>query len=376
MTAAITPYTLHLPDADVEDLRRRVADTRWPDERPGAEWSDGVPLAVARDLARHWAHEFDWRAQEERINAVPQFTTPIDGNDVHFFHARSSRPGATPLLLVHGWPTGPMDFLAMIPLLAEPEGDAQAFDVIAPTIPGYGIGGPVSGWTLTRVADAFAELMERLGHDRYLVHGYDTGAGVARDLGLRRPEHVAGIHTTGMLGGQELTEETADMDDPDDAAAIAKGHAYQDETGAYAMLQSSRPQSLAYALTDSPVGQLSWTLERLHDWSTPAQDGDLPFDRDEILTVVSITWFFRTAGSSARYYKYGLPGWDAPLEPSSVPTAVLVMPDDLGRPIRRLAERSDRIIHWSTAPTGGHFAAWEQPRLVADDIRAGIGHLA
>lgn len=373
--APITPYTLRIDDAEVEELRRRVRATRWPDERPEAGWSDGMPLAIGRELAEHWADGFDWRAQEERINAHPQFTTEIDGHDQHFFHVRSPREDARPLLLIHGWPTGPTDFLAMIPLLTEPEDGSPAFHVIAPTIPGFGIGGPVSDWTLTRVAEAFAELMTRLGYERFLVHGYDTGAGVARDLGLLCPDRVAGIHTTGLLGGEELTEETADMSDPDEAAAVAKGYAYQYEVGGYAILQSTRPQSLAYALTDSPVGQLSWTIERLHDWSTATPDDTVPFDRDEVLTLVSLTWFFRTTGSSARYYKYGLPGWDQPLEPSTVPTAVLVMPDDLGRPIRRLAEQTDRIVRWTSAPTGGHFAAWEQPRLVADDIRAGVGHL-
>lgn len=372
----IRPYTLRVDEAELADLNERLAATRWPDEGPGEPWADGLPLDYAKELATYWKDDFDWRAQEDRINAVPQFTTMIDDHPVHFFHQRSGRPGAKPLLLVHGWPSGPTDFLDMVPLLTEPDGDEQAFDVVMPTIPGYGVSGPVNGWTLTRVADAFAVLMERLGYDRYLAHGYDTGAGVVRDLGLRHPDAVAGIHTTGMLGGEELTEETANMDDPAEARAVADGYRYQYEVGAYAMLQSTRPQSLAYALTDSPVGLMSWLVERFRDWSVDEGNPEEALDRDQMLATVSIYWFFRTIGSSARYYKYGLPNWAEPLEKSTVPTGILVMPHDIGRPVRRLAEQTDNIIHWTEAPDGGHFAAWGQPAIVAADIRAAIGHLA
>lgn len=374
--AAIHPFTLHVPDSEIADLHRRLEATRWPDEHPDAGWSDGLPLDYAERLAAYWRHDFDWRQQEERINAFPQFTTLIDGHDLHFFHIRSPRPDARPLLLVHGWPSGPTDFLSMVALLTEPDDGGQAFDVVAPTIPGFGVSGPVSGWTLTRVADAFAELMGRLGYDRFLAHGYDTGAGIVRDLGLRHPDAVAGVHTTGMLGGEELTEETADMSLPEEAAAVMDGYRYQYEIGAYGMLQASRPQSLAYALTDSPVGQMSWIVERFRDWSGADGEPESVLDRDEMLTVVSIYWFLRTAGSSARYYKYGLPNWAEPLQPSTIPTAILVMPDDFGRPIRRLVEQTDRVVHWTKAPAGGHFAAWEQPQLVADDIRASLGGLS
>lgn len=370
----VTLYHLHVSDDDLTDLRRRLAATRWPDERPEAGWSDGTPLAYARELVTYWETEFDWRAQEERLNAVGQYSTPIDAHDVHFFHVRSARPDATPLLLVHGWPSGPTDFLRMIPSLTDPGDGAQAFHVVAPTIPGFGLSGPVSGWTLARAADAFAQLMDRLGYARYVAHGYDTGAGVVRDLGLRHAHAVAGVHTTGMLGGEELTEETADMSNPEEARAVADGYRYQYEIGAYAMLQSTRPQSLAYALTDSPAGLLTWLVERYYDWS--AADAPEPvLDRDEMLTVVSIYWFFRTAGSSARYYKYGLPGWAEPLQPSTVPTGILVMADDIGRPVRRLVEQADTVVHWTEASAGGHFAAWEQPELVAQDIRAFLGAL-
>ncbi|GAA1617291.1 epoxide hydrolase [Brevibacterium sanguinis] len=371
----IQPFTLHIDDTELEELRQRLRRTRWPDERSDAGWSDGLPLSYARDLTEYWIRDFDWRRQESRINAFPQYTTLVDDHSVHFHHVRSTHPGAKPLLLIHGWPTGPTDFLGMIPLLTEPRSGGQPFDVVIPTIPGFGVSGPVEGWTLVRAADAFARVMGRLGYDRYLVHGYDTGAGIARELGLRHPGHVAGIHTTGLLGGESLTAETADMTDPEEARAVADGLRYTYDVGAYAMLQSTRPQSLAYALTDSPVGLMSWLIERYRDWSGARSAPEEALARDEMLTVVSIYWFFRTAGSSARYYKYGFPSWAEPLEPSTTPTAILVMPDDIGRPVRRLVEQTDALIHWTYAERGGHFAAWEQPELVAEDIRISIGSL-
>ncbi|WP_040156954.1 epoxide hydrolase family protein [Mobilicoccus massiliensis] len=368
--AVITPSNLHIDESELTDLKARLGATRWPDAGPTDDWSDGLPLSYARELAAYWKDEFDWRAQEARINAVSQFTTVIGDHPIHFFHERSPRPDAKPLLLVHGWPSGPTDFLDMLPLLTDPGEGQQAFDVVVPTIPGFGISGPTNGWTLAGVADAFAVLMERLGYDRYLAHGYDTGAGVVRELGLRHGDAVAAVHTTGMLGGEELTPETADMSVPEEARAIEAGMRYQYEIGAYAMLQSTRPQSLAYALTDSPVGQMSWMVERFHDWTGAQGSPDDVLGRDQM----SIYWFFRTAGSSARYYKYGLPNWAEPLQPSTIPTAVLVMPNDIGGLVRRLAEKADNIVHWRKAPTGGHFAAWEQSALVAEDIRESIGH--
>ena len=222
-TAPTQPFTLHIDDAELADLTSRLASTRWPDQGPTDDWSDGLPITYAKELVQYWKDEFNWRAQEARINAVPQFTTTVDGHDIHFFHARSTRPGAKPLLLVHGWPSGPTDFLDMIPLLTDPEEGQQAFDVVAPTIPGFGVSGPCVGWTITRVADAFAILMQRLGYDRYLAHGYDTGAGVVRDMGLRHPDALVALHTTGFLGGEELTHETADMTKPEEAQAVEAG---------------------------------------------------------------------------------------------------------------------------------------------------------
>lgn len=375
-TTQISPFTLHIDEAKLTDLHRRLESARWPDQGPTDGWEDGLPLEYAKDLTAYWKDSFDWRAQEARINNVPQFTTPIDGHDIHFFHQLSNRPDAKPLLLVHGWPSTPVDFLDMLPSLTDPSDGQQSFHVVIPTIPGFGISGPVNGWTVSRVADAFASLMNRLGYNRFLAHGYDTGAGIVRDLGIQHPGVVAGIHTTGMLGGEGLTHDTADMSDPTEAEAVERGMRYQYDLGAYAMLQATRPQSLAYALADSPIGQMSWMVERFHDWTNTGTTPEALLGCDQMLTAVSIYWFFRTAGSAARYYKYGLSDWSAPLPKSAVPTAILVMPNDISRPVRRIAEKTDEIVHWTEATKGGHFAAWEQPDLVAADIRSAIGHLS
>lgn len=375
-TTQISPFTLHIDETELTDLQQRLESVRWPDRGPTDDWADGLPLDYAKELTAYWKDGFDWRAQEARINAVPQFTTPIDGHDIHFFHQLSQQPEAKPLLLVHGWPSTPVDFLDMLPQLTDPGEDQQAFHVVIPTIPGFGISGPANGWTVSRVADAFATLMHRLGYDRFLAHGYDTGSGIVRNLGIQHPEAVAGIHTTGMLGGEGLTRDTADLSNPAEAEAVARGIRYQYDLSAYAILQSTRPQSLAYALTDSPIGQMSWMVERFHDWTSTEENPDALLGRDQMLTAVSIYWFFRTAGSAARYYKYGRPDWTAPLSKSDVPTAILVMPNDISRPVRRIAENTDEIVHWTEAAKGGHFAAWEQPDLVATDIRCAIGHLS
>lgn len=370
MSQDIHPFALDVPDNEIMELYQRLDGNRWLDGGKKDDWSDGLPLRYARDLVWYWRHVFDWRSQERRINSVPQFTTLIDGHHIHFFHVRSAHKNSMPLLLVHGWPSGPIDFLNMIPFLTEPQEDTLAFDLVIPTIPGFGVSGPAYGWNLNRVASAFSTLMYRLGYDQWFSHGYDTGAGVVREQGLQHPKSVIGIHTTGMLGGERLTISTANMEDPEERRAAEDSNRFKHDIGAYAMLQSTRPQSLAYALNDSPVGLLAWLVERFRDWSGAEGKPEDHLNRDQILTLVSIYWFFGTIGSSISYYKTGLSKWSKPLKPSNVPTAILVMPKDFNHPVRRIAEKSDQIIQWTEADRGGHFAAWEEPELVAGDIRA------
>lgn len=369
----IDPFRIDIPQADLDDLRDRLGRTRWPDELPGTGWSYGVPTSYARELAEYWRTTYDWRAHEAALNAYPQFTTEIDRQTVHFMHVRSPEPDALPLVLTHGWPGSIAEFMQIIGPLTDPRahgGDpADAFHVVAPSLPGFGFSGPTreTGWNLRRVARAWAELMHRLGYDRYGAQGGDTGALVSPELGRVAPGNVAGVHVNGALGFPSFEPgETEGLTEAERARlALYTDH---DRSG-YAMIQSTRPQTLAFGLHDSPAGQLAWIAEKFKEWTDPARD--LPedaVDRDQLLTDVSIYWFTGTAGSSARLYKEGATDWGQPVDKSDVPTGVAVFPGDAG--IRRVAEREHNVIHWSEFGRGGHFAAMEAPDLLVADVRA------
>ncbi|MEV0313246.1 epoxide hydrolase [Nonomuraea fuscirosea] len=370
---SIDPFRIDIPQADLDDLRDRLGRTRWPDELPGVGWSYGVPTSYARELAEYWRTTYDWRAQEAALNAYPQFTTEIDRQTVHFMHVRSPEPDALPLIITHGWPGSIAEFMKVIGPLTDPRahgGDpADAFHVVAPSLPGFGFSGPTreTGWNLRRVARAWAELMRRLGYDRYGAQGGDTGALVSPELGRVAPGEVAGVHVNGALGFPSFEPgETEGLTEAERARlALYTDH---DRSG-YAMIQSTRPQTLAFGLHDSPAGQLAWIAEKFKEWTDPARD--LPedaVDRDQLLTDVSIYWFTGTAGSSARLYKEGATDWGQPVDKSDVPTGVAVFPGDPG--IRRVAEREHHVIHWSEFGRGGHFAAMEAPDLLVADVRA------
>jgi pimeloyl-ACP methyl ester carboxylesterase len=371
---SIHPFHIEIPDAQLGDLRDRLAHTRWPVELPGVGWSRGVPLGYLRELAEYWRTGYDWRAQEAQLNQVPQFTTEIDGQNVHFLHVRSPEPDALPLIVTHGWPGSIVEFLDVIGPLTDPRAHgadpADAFDVVAPSIPGFGFSGPAreTGWDTDRVARAWAELMARLGYDRYGAQGGDTGALISPKLGRIAPDHVVGVHANGLLAFPS--------GDPGELAGLSDAEQAQlevlkrwgSELGGYAILQSTRPQTLAYALTDSPAGQLAWIVERFKDWTDPA--AELPedaVDRDRLLTNVTIYWLTATAGPSAQLYYEGAAAWGETPQPSGVPTGVAVFPMDTS--IRRLAEREHTITHWTEYDRGGHFAAMEAPDLLVDDIR-------
>ncbi|GAB4589792.1 epoxide hydrolase [Nocardia sp. IFM 10818] len=373
MSAEITPFRIEIPQEQLEDLHRRLDATRWPDEDPRAGWGQGIPLGYTRELADYWRHTYDWRAQEARLNSFPQFRTEIDGHNLHFVHVRSAEPEALPLILTHGWPGSIVEFLEVIGPLTDPVahgGKAEdAFHVVVPTIPGYGFSGPAVGWSTARAARAWAELMRRLGYDRYAAHGEDTGAAITRQLAVIDAEHLVAMHLTDIASAT-VTAETADPDDPIEQRAVERAQRYQYEFGAYAMLQASRPQTLSYGLADSPVGQLAWIVERFKDWTDSTNAPEDAVDRDAMLTNVMVYWLNGTAGSSARYYYEGAATWGAPEPDTSVPTAVAVMPEDIGVLIRRVAEQNHNIVRWTEFERGGHFAAMEEPDLIIDDLRA------
>ncbi len=376
MTSEITPFRIDVPQGDLDDLHARLANTRWPDQPADTGWRLGAPVDYVRELADHWRTGFDWRAQEERINRFPQFTTTIDGTNVHFLHVVSPEPEAPAVLLTHGWPGSIVEFLDVIGPLTDPRaygGDpADALTLVVPSIPGYGFSGPTAtpDWGPDRIAAAFAELMTRLGYARFGAHGGDWGAMISRELATRFPERLLGIHVT-MLASAVVRSE-ADLEGLEGLElekgkrSLAKGAKFAREGTAYAMLQATKPQTLAYGLHDSPAGQLAWIAEKFRSFSNTTED---LIDRDDLLADVSIYWFTQTANSSARLYAALTGGWGAPAPVNTVPTGVAVFPDDIGLPIRTLAERTDKIVHWTEFPRGGHFPGLEQPDALIGDVR-------
>ncbi|WP_449066139.1 epoxide hydrolase family protein [Planomonospora algeriensis] len=393
----IRPFRIDVPQARLDDLNARLAATRWPDELPGVGWSRGVPLAYLRELAEHWRTGYDWRKHETALNTHPQYLTAVDGQNLHFLHVRSPEPGATPLLLLHGWPGGFVDFLDVIGPLSDPRahgGDpADAFHLVVPSLPGFGFSTPLAGpgMNAARMAAVLVQLMELLGYDRYGVQGYDTGSWVAPHLGGQAPDRVIGIHLNALLafpiGAEGETDGLSETEQ-------RRWQAMQDFNDGYLQCNSKRPQTVAYGLHDSPVGQLAWIVEKFKELTHPEEA--LPedaVDRDRILTDVSLYWLTGTAGSAAQIYyeeisaatwsdATGTDGtgaadgtdrdepstaWDAASR-ATVPTGVLVSAHDVT--VHRWAERDHNVVRWTELDRGGHFLAMEEPGLLIDDVRA------
>jgi epoxide hydrolase len=370
--AQIRPFRIDIPQADLDDLRARLARTRWPDQLADVGWDYGIPLDYLRELAEYWRTSYDWRVHERELNGFPQFTTAIQGQRVHFLHVRSPEPDAVPLVMTHGWPGSVVEFTKVIGPLTNPRahgGDpADAFHLVLPAIPGYGFSGPTSepGWNVARIARAWDELMTRLGYQRYGAQGGDWGSMISRELGISVPAHVIGVHLN-MLFASGAADEAGLTDE--ERRRLDRSRQFRNTGMGYAAVQSTRPQTLAYALTDSPAGQLAWIVDKFRAWT----DGDLPedaVDRDQMLTNVTLYWLTGTAGSSARLYLEAARGgtWGPPA-PSTVPTGVAVFPYEISPPIRRFAERSNNIVHWTEFDRGGHFAAMEEPDLLIADVR-------
>jgi epoxide hydrolase len=377
------PFQVQIPQSQLDDLRQRIAATRWPDEMSGTEWSRGVPLAYLRELADYWRTSYDWGAAETRINQIPQFVTEIDGTSVHFLHIRSLEADATPLILTHGWPGSFVEFLDVIGPLTNPSAyggtPEDAFHVVVPSIPGYAFSGPTGqpGWDTDRVARAWKELMASLGYDKYVAQGGDWGAPISLRLGLADPEHVAGVHINMCVTFPPPDPAAlAALDDADRARLEFAGFFAQDGMG-WQKIQSTRPQTLAYGLTDSPVGQLAWIVEKFKEWTDSTDRPEDAVSRDLMLTNVTIYWLTATAGSSAQlYYESShldqdfFQTWGGPW-PLAMPAGVAVFPKDAVRPVRGWAEKIlPTLTHWTEFERGGHFAALEQPELFVTDVRA------
>lgn len=376
MSHEIRPFRIAVSDALLDDLRSRLRATRWPEAEAVADWSQGVPLAWMRDICTYWAERYDWRAREAALNRLAQFTTTIDGLDIHFVHVCSPHPRAMPLVITHGWPGSIVEFQKVIEPLVDPVahgGDASdAFDIVCPTMPGFGFSGKptATGWDVERIAGAWAQLMARLGYPRYGAQGGDWGSAVTTALGAQDTAHCAGIHITLAMASRPLPPEGAEPT-PDEARALRGIAHYQEWDSGYSMQQSTRPQTVGYALTDSPAGQAAWILEKFWAWTDCNGHPENILHRDELLDNVMLYWVTASAASSARLYWETFGGKKRKRPKVTIPTGVAVYPKEIVPPVRRwMASAHTDIRHWVEMPRGGHFAAFEQPQLFVDDVRA------
>jgi epoxide hydrolase len=376
--SGILPFRIEVPQVAVDDLKERLANIRWPDESPGEGWSRGVPTDYLKGLAKYWQTQYDWRHYEAKLNEYPQFTTSIGGQNLHFLHVRSPEPNPTPLMLIHGWPGSVLEFLDVIGPLSDPRahgGDpADAFNLVIPSIPGHGFSRPLSGagWTHDRIAETFTELMGRLGYQRYGVQGGDAGAFIAPEMGRIDPAHLVGVHVNALVQIPSVFQIMVGLVVMSKAerARLARFKHFNDEMRGYDHIQATRPKTLAYGLTDSPIGQLAWIVEKFKEWVDPA--AALPEDaisREHILTNISLYWFTSTAGASANLYYETLhdPAAKKRKLRNNVPTGAYVsLTQDVT--IRRWAERENNIVRWTEVDHGGHFAALESPASFVRDV--------
>ncbi|WP_254538243.1 epoxide hydrolase family protein [Halomarina litorea] len=376
---AVRPFEVSVADDDVADLRRRLAATRWPDDPPADDWSYGTDPEYLRTLCEYWRESYDWDAFERRLNRFDQYVTTIDGQRVHCYHVRSPEPDATPLLLSHGWPGSIVEFLDVLGPLSDPAahgGDPDdAFHVVAPSLPGYGFSGPTTGagWDARRIAEAFAELMTRLGYDRFLAQGGDWGALVTAILGAEYPDRVAAIHTNLLFLRPSAFEDPMGMLDEEGRADYeATKAAREGETG-YQAIQSTKPQTLAYGLTDSPAGLAAWVVEKFRTWSDCDGDVESRFDRERLLDNLGVYWLTGTVNASMRLY-YETTFEDVVPDSVDVPTGHARYPVEVSRTPRAWAEAVYDIEHWVEMPEGGHFAAMEVPDLFVEDLRTFFGN--
>ena len=379
MTDAITPFLVDIPQADLDDLASRLARSRWANELPPSQvtdgiqkgpvlpgWELGVPVSYVQRLVADWRDRYDWRKWEARLNAYPQFTTTIDGQRIHFLHVRSARQDAIPLILTHGWPDSVVEYLDLIDPLTSPPPSEPAFDVVIPSLPGFAFSGPTAerGWNLQRIARAWAELMHRLGYARYGAAGNDAGSQVSPEVGRTDPAHVIGVHVTQIFSFPSGDPAEFDGLPPDDMEKLAFLKSFNDEMSAYAQLQGTKPQNLAHALADSPAGQLAWSGQLFAE----------SVDPEIVITNAAIYWLTNTAASAARMY-YEVAHATPPAEPTTVPLGLGAFAYDF-RSIRRFAERDHaNIVSWHEYDRGGHWSAHEAPDLLVGGLRQFFGAL-
>ncbi len=369
----LTPFTVSIDDTVIQDLKSRLNATRWPDEETVDDWTQGVPLAYQKQLIAYWADEYDHQRLADRLNAYDNYTTELNGLDIHFLHVRSSHGHARPLLLSHGWPGSIVEFLKVIGPLSEPQehglDPAQAFHLVIPSLPGYGFSGKPrqTGWSVEKMAETFALLMARLGYDRYLAQGGDWGSAITTAIGRQDPEHCIGIHLNMITvppdpNAGDLTEQ--------ELSGLAGLAHYQEWDSGYSKQQATRPQTLGYGLADSPSGQAAWILEKYWSWTDCNGDPANILSRDEMLDNIMVYWLNNASASSGRLYWHSFGKGQQPTQ-VHVPMGGTIFPKEIFRTSQRFAQRIyTKIIYWNERPKGGHFAAFEQPDTYVEEVRA------
>ena len=374
----IRKFQLEVTDAVLDDLKKRLSMTRWPNKETPEDWSQGIPLGYMKELCDYWLHEYDWRAREERLNRFPQFITEIDGVDIHFIHLPSVHENARPLIITHGWPGSVVEFHKVIEPLADPTahgGNAEdAFHVVVPSLPGYGFSGKpeVTGWGIEKIADIWGELMARLGYDHYFAQGGDWGAMVTTHIGLQDKEHCDAIHLNMPVvipDANTMAELTLS-----EQASLMSMKFYQDWDSGYSKQQSTRPQTVGYGLVDSPSGQAAWIIEKFYQWTDCNGHPENAISRDELLDNVMMYWLSKSAASSARLY------WESfknpPQDEVDIPTGCSIFPKEIVRPSERwIRKRFTNLKYYNELEQGGHFAAFEQPEIFLQEIRTYFGSL-
>ncbi len=372
---SIREFRIDVPDETLIDLKSRLSRTRFPDQVPGSEWDYGSDTAYIRELVDYWRHSYDWREHEAELNELPHFKTDIDGLEMHFVHVKSKEPDAMPLVMTHGWPGSIYEFMEVIGPLTDPVahgGDAKdAFHLVLPSMPGYGFSGKTAerGYSVNRVAAVIAKLMARLGYERYVAQGGDWGSGVSSWLGSLDAEHVAGIHINMVGGGPP-----SGMEDPEKGIPEWELKRWRERVewwngeNAYGNIQGTKPLTLAYGLNDSPAGLAAWIVEKFRAWSDCDGDVESRFTKDQLLTNVMIYWVTETMPSSVRLY-YESRRDRSRRDRVEVPTAIAVFPGEIFFSPRKWVETRYNVQQWTEMPSGGHFAAMEEPRLLVEDVR-------
>jgi len=379
-TNDVTPFKVHVPQAALDDLKKRLANARWPDKEPVTDWSQGVPLAKSQALVEYWRSQYDWRRVEKTLNGLPQFRTQIDGLGIYFIHVRSKHEKALPIILTHGWPGSIIEFIQVVGPLVDPTAHGgkadEAFHVVIPSLPGFGFSDKPTepGWRLPRIANAWAALMARLGYNHYVAQGGDWGAGVTSWMAKQRPAGLAAIHLNLPIlfpppppppGGYTAAEQPA----------LAQLGKYASDGSAYGLLQGTRPQTLGYGLADSPDGQAMWIYEKFQEWSDHKGDPTEAISLDHMLDDITLYWVTDTAASSARLY-YESWAKDFSRMPLDLPVAVSIFKGDFFTPPKMWGDQTySKLFYWNEVPKGGHFAALEQPELFVAELRRSFSQM-